>query len=114
MTPSTIYPSTSYHRTDAECFVDPDTNICIGCSVWHDTPCSYCGARAFHLPSRPATLTVCEEEEMQKKTPQELEDASEFLHNTITTIICALVVIGFWAIGKSLWVLWQFLRGWIG
>jgi hypothetical protein len=36
------------HDKDDDCFLDPETNSCVLCDVYHGDPCARCGQRAFH------------------------------------------------------------------
>ena len=41
------------HTKDADCIVNPETNLCVDCGVEHGDPCVDCGGRGFHLPACP-------------------------------------------------------------
>ncbi len=43
----------SEHEQDADCTVDPETNLCVVCGVEHAEPCPDCGGRGFHKPDCP-------------------------------------------------------------
>jgi hypothetical protein len=45
--PNPVKP-VSGHTQDAQCDVDPDTNLCRQCGAEHSEPCYLCGGRAFH------------------------------------------------------------------
>lgn len=51
---------TGAHTVDEDCFVDPDTHLCIGCGVEHGDPCPYCQGRAYHYSTCPCMLTITE------------------------------------------------------
>lgn len=36
------------HTKDADCTVDPKTDLCAECGVYHGDPCIDCGGRGFH------------------------------------------------------------------
>lgn len=36
------------HTRDEDCDVDPETDACRGCGVWHGSPCLVCGGAGFH------------------------------------------------------------------
>ena len=36
------------HGTDADCTLDPATDCCTECGVYHADPCDECGGRGFH------------------------------------------------------------------
>jgi len=38
------------HERDADCEVDPRTDSCRACGVYHGDPCPACGGRGFHVP----------------------------------------------------------------
>jgi len=38
------------HTKDEDCDVDPETNNCRVCGVYHGDPCAVCGGRGFHRP----------------------------------------------------------------
>ncbi len=42
--------ATSEHEQDADCAVDPETNLGVICVVEHADPCPDCGGRGFHKP----------------------------------------------------------------
>jgi hypothetical protein len=37
------------HSQDKDCSVDPVTDVCSECGVYHGEPCEDCGGRGFHL-----------------------------------------------------------------
>lgn len=39
------------HFQDNQCTVDPETDLCKGCGVYHGYPCPWCSGRAFHRPN---------------------------------------------------------------
>ena len=36
------------HARDTDCTVDPKTDTCVRCGVYHGDPCPHCGGRGFH------------------------------------------------------------------
>ncbi len=38
------------HEKDSDCTLDPKTDVCLECGVWHVDPCAACGGRGFHKP----------------------------------------------------------------
>lgn len=36
------------HQRDEDCDVDPETDLCRGCSVYHGEQCGACSGRGFH------------------------------------------------------------------
>lgn len=46
----TTTPDHPRHTTDADCSVDPATDVCTECGVHHGEPCRECGSAAFHEP----------------------------------------------------------------
>lgn len=38
----------SDHGKDSDCTIDPETDCCTECGVWHADPCPDCGGRGFH------------------------------------------------------------------
>lgn len=40
--------SVNDHTKDSDCTVDPETQCCIYCGVWHGEECPECKGRGFH------------------------------------------------------------------
>ena len=38
------------HHQDSDCTVDPKTDCCTECGVYHASPCPWCDGRGFHNP----------------------------------------------------------------
>ena len=36
------------HTTDSDCTINPETDCCVECGVYHGDNCPHCGERAFH------------------------------------------------------------------
>jgi len=36
------------HEKDEDCNLDPETDECRECGVWHGDPCAACSGRGFH------------------------------------------------------------------
>jgi len=41
------------HEKDSDCTLDPETDECRECGVWHGDPLSCCGGRGFHRDACP-------------------------------------------------------------
>lgn len=41
------------HHTDSDCTLDPETDCCIVCAVYHGEPCEVCGGRGYHVSQCP-------------------------------------------------------------
>jgi hypothetical protein len=41
--------TTTEHTKDADCTVDPTTDSCRECGVYHGDPCPACDGRGFHV-----------------------------------------------------------------
>lgn len=48
------------HGRDADCTVDPETDTCTTCGVFHGDPCRLCGGRGFHKAGCGATDGACD------------------------------------------------------
>lgn len=46
------------HTTDEQCDVDPATDCCRVCGVYHGDPCADCGGTGFHH-CRPSPCGLC-------------------------------------------------------
>jgi len=67
------------HSQDSDCTLDPATDCCVECGVYHGDACPDCGERGFHTPDCPVVLFVpealrcpgCGENRMDFITPEE-------------------------------------------
>ncbi len=48
------------HERDTDCTLDPETNVCRECGVFHGDPCPRCSGRGFHEPGCPEFGTTDE------------------------------------------------------
>ena len=46
------------HTKDAECTIDPETDLCKECGVYHGDPCPDCGGKGLHTDECPQMKEV--------------------------------------------------------
>lgn len=55
----TEHPSEqSEHAKDSDCSIDPRTDCCEVCEVYHGDPCPCCGQRGFHAEGCDALIPI--------------------------------------------------------